>query len=311
MSEQAPREVLAELSILRQRLAILEGNRHRARTARRLLPLVLAALLVALVPLAALAANPFNDLTGGVHDPNIDAIYNAGITRGCDPDVSYCPTGLVTREEMASFLARTAGIGGNPPVANAKTAQTATNANQLGGVPANAYALKSEIGGGGTGPTTLRYSFAGLPERQGPSLYVIHESGAYNGAAVTTTPRTRVELPPLSDAFDLALPLAYPAALSGTTLRVSAVQVCYAIPLGTSGAAIVTTSLVMNDQGQASQILLDTTPRQAATPSCYEVTVPTPVAGTGALYLRLRVINSVANYAGTIFLHSVRLTLIP
>ena len=29
---------------------------------------------------------------------------------------------------MASFLARTAGLGDNPPVANAKTAQTAANA---------------------------------------------------------------------------------------------------------------------------------------------------------------------------------------
>jgi hypothetical protein len=74
---------------------------RRRQLPRRALPLLLAALLVALVPLATLAANPFNDLTGGVHDANIDAIYNAGITRGCDPDVSYCPTGLVTREEMA------------------------------------------------------------------------------------------------------------------------------------------------------------------------------------------------------------------
>jgi len=45
----------------------------------------------------------------------------------------------VTRQEMASFLARAAGLGTNPPVANAKTAQTATNATQLGGVAAANY----------------------------------------------------------------------------------------------------------------------------------------------------------------------------
>jgi hypothetical protein len=38
------------------------------------------ALLVALVPLSLLAANPFTDLTGGVHDDDIALIYvhNAG-----------------------------------------------------------------------------------------------------------------------------------------------------------------------------------------------------------------------------------------
>ncbi len=109
-----------------------ELHRHTApaaprprRLPRRFLPLALVALLVVLTPLATFAANPFTDLTGGVHDPNIGLIYDAGITRGCVPNVSYCPTGNVTREEMASFLARTAGLGTNPPVANAKTAQTA------------------------------------------------------------------------------------------------------------------------------------------------------------------------------------------
>ncbi len=123
-----------ELAQLRTEVAALRGElqrhtaapRPRRRFPRRFLPLALVALLVVLTPLATFAANPFNDLTGGVHDPNIDLIYNAGITKGCVPNVSYCPTANVTREEMASFLARTAGLGTNPPVANAKTAQTAT-----------------------------------------------------------------------------------------------------------------------------------------------------------------------------------------
>jgi hypothetical protein len=110
------------VTTLQARLAHVE---HHRRLPRRLLPLLLATFLVALVPLATLAANPFTDLVpGSVHNPNIDAIYNAGITTGCVPNAEYCPTDFVTRQEMASFLARTAGLGGNPAVANALTAQT-------------------------------------------------------------------------------------------------------------------------------------------------------------------------------------------
>jgi hypothetical protein len=47
------------------------------------------------------------------------------------PDfTAYCPKANVTREEMASFLARAAGLGGNPPVANAQTAASAQQADQ-------------------------------------------------------------------------------------------------------------------------------------------------------------------------------------
>jgi hypothetical protein len=99
---------------------------------------VLTALLMALAPIALIAATPFNDLNpGSPHNANIDAIYTAGITTGCVPDVSYCPNDLVTREQMASFLARTAGLGGNPPVANAKSAQTAASASTVGGFAPN------------------------------------------------------------------------------------------------------------------------------------------------------------------------------
>jgi len=131
MADDTTRDEL--LTRLQTRVAQLEATqarqRRRGHPPRRFLSLALVALLAALLPLSLLAANPFTDLVpGSVHNPNVDAIYNAGITTGCDPNVSYCPTDLVTRQEMASFLARTAGIGGNPPVANAKTAQTAGRA---------------------------------------------------------------------------------------------------------------------------------------------------------------------------------------
>ena len=102
-------------------------------------PLGLAALLVALVPLATLAANPFTDLNpGSVHNANIDAIYNAGITTGCDPGVAYCPNGLVTREEMASFLARTAGSATTRPSPTPRRRRPPPRAQKIGTNPAGA-----------------------------------------------------------------------------------------------------------------------------------------------------------------------------
>lgn len=94
---------------------------------RRFLPLALVGLLVALLPLSLFAAGPFTDLNGGADhaaaNADIQVIADAGITKGCNPPAftAYCPNDLVTREQMASFLARTAGLGGNAPVANAKT----------------------------------------------------------------------------------------------------------------------------------------------------------------------------------------------
>ncbi len=162
-----------ELAQLRAEVAALRGELHRHPTPaaprsrrrlprhhlpRRFLPLALVILLVALTPLSILAATPiFSDLgtAAPVHQPNIQAIAAAGITTGfpdpnaTNPDIRlYDPKGTVTREEMASFLARTAGLGTNPPVANAKTAQTATlatnatnatSATQLNGQPASFY----------------------------------------------------------------------------------------------------------------------------------------------------------------------------
>ncbi len=132
MAEDTTRAELAQLraefAAFRARAEAERRPRPRRRLPRRILPLTLVVLLVALTPFSLLAVGTFDDLTGGVHDANIQAIYDAAITKGCVPNVSYCPTANVTREEMASFLARTAGLGGNPAVVNAKTAQTATNA---------------------------------------------------------------------------------------------------------------------------------------------------------------------------------------
>ncbi len=138
-------ETRAELLALRSEVAQLRAARGRSglpsRWKRRGAALV-AAGVIALMPLIGMAANPvFSDLgdAAAVHQPNIQAIGNAGITTGFDDPAhpgqrTYNPKGVVTREEMASFLARTAGLGGNPPVARAVSANTATNAQLLGGL---------------------------------------------------------------------------------------------------------------------------------------------------------------------------------
>ena len=41
---------------------------------------------------------------GGVHEENINRIFEAGVTEGCGPGV-YCPNDPVTRGQMAKFLA--------------------------------------------------------------------------------------------------------------------------------------------------------------------------------------------------------------
>ena len=47
----------------------------------------------------------FTDDDGSVHEPAIEELVEAEITDGCTPDL-YCPLDPVTREQMASFLAR-------------------------------------------------------------------------------------------------------------------------------------------------------------------------------------------------------------
>lgn len=75
--------------------------------------LVLALVLVAIVPVAvpaqgALApGGTFLDDDGSVHEGSIEAIFAAGITKGCNPAGDrFCPKTAVTRGQMAAFLAR-------------------------------------------------------------------------------------------------------------------------------------------------------------------------------------------------------------
>jgi hypothetical protein len=74
------------------------------------------------------------------------------------PNVSYCPTANVTRQEMASFLARTAGIGTNKPVTNA--ARLAIT-NPVAGGPTYAANDLVRVARAGTDTTGLLHSITG------------------------------------------------------------------------------------------------------------------------------------------------------
>ncbi len=53
----------------------------------------------------------FVDDDGSIFEKDIDRLATAGVTRGCNPPVNdrYCPSGLVTREQMAAMLHRALG----------------------------------------------------------------------------------------------------------------------------------------------------------------------------------------------------------
>ena len=57
-------------------------------------------------------AGQFLDDDDSVHQQNIDKIYQAGITYGCNPPTNneFCPGRSITRGEMAAFISRTLGL---------------------------------------------------------------------------------------------------------------------------------------------------------------------------------------------------------
>ena len=70
----------------------------------------MASFLVRGLGLPPVAGNRFTDVSG-THTANINALAEAGVTLGCNPaGTLYCPNALVTRAQMASFLARGLGL---------------------------------------------------------------------------------------------------------------------------------------------------------------------------------------------------------
>ncbi len=77
----------------------------------------MATFLVRALDLPAGTAS-FTDIGDSVHAANIQALATAGITRGCNPpdNTLFCPTSPVTREQMATFLARALDLDVSPRV---------------------------------------------------------------------------------------------------------------------------------------------------------------------------------------------------
>ena len=65
----------------------------------------MASFLVRALELTATGADPFTDDEGHWAEGDINRLFAAGITGGCTA-TNYCPSSIVTRQQMASFLAR-------------------------------------------------------------------------------------------------------------------------------------------------------------------------------------------------------------
>jgi type VII secretion-associated serine protease mycosin len=65
----------------------------------------MASFLVRALHLQPTTADFFTDDEGSIHEADINALAAAGVTSGCTA-TSYCPSGSVTREQMAAFLYR-------------------------------------------------------------------------------------------------------------------------------------------------------------------------------------------------------------
>ena len=71
----------------------------------------LASVLVGALGLPAAGDDYFSDDGGSAHESSINALREAGITRGCrDGPDRYCPSDLVTRAQLESFLVRALGV---------------------------------------------------------------------------------------------------------------------------------------------------------------------------------------------------------
>ena len=75
---------------------------------RKLTRAEMAAFLVRAFSYADPGGNRFADDDGSVFESSIEALANAGVTKGCNPPTNdlFCPNSYVTRAEMAAFLHR-------------------------------------------------------------------------------------------------------------------------------------------------------------------------------------------------------------
>jgi uncharacterized protein YkwD len=75
------------------------------------IPYVAEVFMDSIEPVTASFLPPFRDDDASVHQDDIAALFEMGITRGCGSDI-YCPDRPVTRAEMASLMVRAFGFTG-------------------------------------------------------------------------------------------------------------------------------------------------------------------------------------------------------
>ncbi len=93
----------------------------------------MASFLVRALKLAPITSGPFTDISGSIHAPNINALATAGITTGC-ATATYCPEQVVSREQMATFLTRALKL--TPTQHNFSDVGTGTHAQDIGAIAA-------------------------------------------------------------------------------------------------------------------------------------------------------------------------------
>jgi hypothetical protein len=75
---------------------------------RQLTRAEMATFLVRAFDYEAASGDRFTDQDGSIFESNIEALAEAGVTKGCNPPANtlFCPNSVVTRAEMAAFLHR-------------------------------------------------------------------------------------------------------------------------------------------------------------------------------------------------------------
>jgi hypothetical protein len=74
----------------------------------------MATFLARALHLSGAAPDAFTDDNGSIYEPNINLVAQAGIASGCGGTL-FCPNGLVSRAQMATFLARALHLSGPAP----------------------------------------------------------------------------------------------------------------------------------------------------------------------------------------------------
>lgn len=234
----------------RDRFRIPRGRSLAAASARRAPPLILVLALVFAGPV--LASDRFGDVpASNIHHGDISAIAAAGITRGCHDGTVFCPKDAVLREQMASFLARTAGLGGHPPV---------VNADRLDGLDSSAFLQAGDY-------TVMQLG----PWHPGnPATAVQH------GLSATTVSADTLVV--------VRLGLEGPASIGQTTYGFETARICF---LESPGVTIGATSVFQATDTSEEVLVHDGIARPMTSDGCYSVADTTPTPRTGGATLSL------------------------